>query len=316
MKRVDDLFQSAAAPRAEGMIDVGDGHRLYWAESGQADGLPLITCHGGPGGSMLRGVSRFVDLTRVRLIQFDQRGCGQSEPRGRLEANTLRHTIADMERLRTHLGVDRWAVSGGSWGSTVALAYAQAHPERCLGLLLISLWLCRRSDIAWWFQGVRAMFPELWDAFASFVPPEERDDLRKAYCTRILGGDPAIAAEAATRLFLYEEGFMHFDAPLVPPDPTRGPDYGRIFAHYAAHDFFVEDDALLRGASRLGAMPVSIITGRYDCCTTPVNAWDLAQALPHARLEITPGAGHYPTEPNFARAVARASAAFISDFVA
>ncbi|WP_421837035.1 alpha/beta fold hydrolase [Novosphingobium sp.] len=239
-----------------------------------------------------------------------QRGCGQSTPRGELAANSLQHSIADMEALRRHLGIERWLVSGGSWGSTLALAYAQAHPERCLGLFLVGAWLCRKRDTRWWFHGVRALFPELWEAFAGAVPPEERGDLRAAYCKRILGDDPEIAAEFATRLFLYEEGFMHFDAPLTPPDPARGRDYGRIFAHFAAHDFFVDDDQLLRDAHRLAGIPVHIITGRYDCCTTPENAFDLAQAVPHAVLEIVPGAGHYPTEPTFARAVARAAQGF------
>lgn len=314
MRRADDPFQPFTPPRREGMLDVGDGHSLYWTESGAPDGVALVSCHGGPGGAMLPGVTRFTDSARVRLVQFDQRGCGRSTPRNRLEANTLAHTISDMERLRAHLGVERWLVSGGSWGSTVALAYAQAHPDRCLGLFLVSLWLCRRSDIHWWFHGVQALFPELWEAFASFVPEDERHDLRTAYCQRILGADEAVAREAATRLFLYEEGFMHFDAPLQPPNLERGPDYGRIFAHYAAHDFFLDEDQLLRNAPRLGAMPVSMITGRYDCCTTPSNAWALKTAVPHAELEIAPGAGHYPTEPTFGRAVARASQSFLARF--
>ncbi len=313
MRRADDLFCEPAPVRADGLLDVGDGHRLYWRESGAADGVPMISCHGGPGGALMSGVSRFTDGRRVRLIQFDQRGCGRSEPRNELRANTLQHTIADMEHLRLYLGIDRWIVSGGSWGSTVALAYAQAHPEKCLGAFLVSLWLCRRSDTQWWFQGVRSLFPELWDEFAAFVPEAERIDLRSAYCRRILGDDAVLAADAATRLYLYEEGFMHFDAPLAPANQARGPDYGRIFAHYALNDFFLDDDALLRDADRLENLPVSIITGRYDCCTTPANAWDLKQRLPHARLEIVPAAGHYPTEPAFARAVARAAQVFVSD---
>ncbi len=310
MRRLDDPFCTMAAPRASGHLDVGDGHQIHWVEMGSADGLPQIVCHGGPGGAMMLGSGRFSDGTRLRSVHFDQRGCGQSTPRGELAANSLQHSIADMEALRRHLGIERWLVSGGSWGSTLALGYAQAHPKRCLGLFLVGAWLCRKRDTRWWFHGVRVLFPELWEAFAGAVPPEERGDLRAAYCKRILGDDPEIAADFATRLFLYEEGFMHFDAPLTPPDPLRGRDYGRIFAHYAAHDFFVDDDQLLREADRLAGIPVHIITGRYDCCTTPENAFDLAQAVPHAVLEIVPGAGHYPTEPTFARAVARAAQGF------
>lgn len=310
MRRLDDPFCTMTAPRAEGHLDVGDGHRIHWVEMGSEHGLPQIVCHGGPGGAMMLGSGRFSDGARLRSVHFDQRGCGQSTPRGELAANSLQHSISDMEALRRHLGIERWLVSGGSWGSTLALAYAEAHPERCLGLFLVGTWLCRKRDTHWWFHGVRALFPELWDAFAGAVPPEERSDLRAAYCKRILGDDPDVAAEYATRLFLYEEGFMHFDAPLTPPDPARGADYGRIFAHYAAHDFFVDDDQLLRDAHRLKGVPVHLITGRYDCCTTPENAFDLAQVVPHAVLEIVPGAGHYPTEPTFARAVARSAQAF------
>jgi proline iminopeptidase len=313
MRRADDAYCESQPVRAEGLLDVGDGHHIYWTDAGAADGIPLISCHGGPGGAMMADIGRFIDGRRVRLIQFDQRGCGKSTPRNGLNANTLQHTIADMERLRAHLGVERWIVSGGSWGSTVALAYGQTHPRQCLGVFLVSLWLCRRVDTHWWFHGVRALFPELWNAFASFVPERERGDLRAAYCARILGDDADVAAEAATRLYLYEEGFMHFDAPIAPPNLERGPGYGRIFAHYAAHDFFVDDEELLRNADRLAHMPVSIITGRYDCCTTPANAWDMAQCLPHARFEIVPGAGHYPTEPAFGRAVARAAQSFVAE---
>jgi proline iminopeptidase len=313
MHRADDLFFDLTPVRVEGLLDVGDQHKIHWCESGSGDGVPMVSCHGGPGGAMMGGVGRFTDGRRVRLIQFDQRGCGRSIPHNGLHSNTLQHTIADMERLRRHLGVERWIVSGGSWGSTVALAYAQRHPERCLGLFLVSLWLCRRADTQWWFHGVRSIFPELWDEFAAFVPETERGDLRKAYCRRILGDNVELAAEAATRLYLYEEGFMHFDAPLAQPNPGRGADYGRVFAHYAQNDFFVDDDELLRNADRLRAVPISIVTGRYDCCTTPANAWDFKQRAAHAALEIVPGAGHYPTEPVFARAVARAAQQFVRD---
>ncbi len=223
-----------------------------------------------------------------------------------LDGNSLDATIGDMEALREHLGIERWIVSGSSWGSTVALAYAEAHPERCLGLNLTCVWLCRAKDTEWWFQGVRSMFPELWEAFASLVPAEERSDLRQAYVRRILGDDPALAEAAATRLYLYEQGFMHFDAPLAEPDLQRGPGYGRIFAHYAAHDFFVRDTQLLDEASRLAHLPVEIVTGRYDCCTTPDNSFDLAGRLPLASLTIVPGGGHYPTEVAMAQAVAQA----------
>jgi proline iminopeptidase len=314
MRRLDDPFRAMTPPLGEGFLEVGAGHRLYWLETGARDGVPMLSCHGGPGGAMMPGTGRFSDGARVRSILFDQRGCGRSEPRGRIEANSLQHTLADIEMLREHLGIEQWVVTGGSWGATIALAYAEAYPERCLGLFLVGVWLCRRRDMDWWFQGVRALFPELWESFAALVPENERGDLRRAYCRRILEGDPETAARFATSLYLYEEGFMHFDAPLQPADPSRGPDYGRIFAHYAANDFFVADDQLLQQAHRIAHLPVYLITGRYDCCTTPENAFDLSRVLPQAIIEIVPGAGHYPTEPTFARAVARAAQAFLKPF--
>ena len=296
MRRLDDPFFPVEACRCSGHLPEQDGHRIYFEDSGNPDGTPIVLCHGGPGGSNAPGFRRLMDSQRCRIIQFDQRGCGQSEPAGELSQNSLQRTLDDMERLRTHLGVERWIVTGGSWGSTVALAYAEAHPDRCLALMLVSTWLCRSKDVHWWFQGVRTYFPELWEAFAALVPPGERQDLRRAYCQRILRGEADIASEAARYLYTYEEGFMHFDAPLLPTDPNRGERYGRIFAHYADNDFFLRENQLIEEADRLGNMPVLLVTGRYDSCTTPDNAYDLAQQLPAADLRIVAGAGHYPTE--------------------
>lgn len=305
MRRLDDPFFPVTAARAEGHIDRPGGHRIYWQDAGAVDGLPVVLVHGGPGGSCSDGYRRTLDSTALRIVQFDQRGCGRSEPAGRLDENSLQATLSDMEAIRTHLGIDRWVVAGGSWGSTVAIAYAETHPERTLGLVSVATWLVRRKDVDWWFQGVRTMFPELWEQFAALVPPHERGDLRKAYCDRILNRNDE---EAAERLYLYEEGFMHFDAPLVPPNPQRGSAYGRIFAHYAANDFFLRENQLIEDAHRIAHLPAVLITGRYDSCTTPDNAYDLARALPRARLRIIAGAGHYPTEQALAVACAQANA--------
>ncbi|WOE75502.1 alpha/beta fold hydrolase [Alterisphingorhabdus coralli] len=296
MRRLDDPYFDILPETQSGMLDVGDGHEIYWEEAGNPDGIPVILIHGGPGGRTQPGFRRSLDSNIWRVIQFDQRGCGRSTPEGLIEANSLQHTIADMEALREHLEIDRWVVAGGSWGSTVTLAYGIAHPGNCLALTLISMWLCRDEDIHWWFQGVRYLFPELWHEFARHVPEAERSDLRTAYCARILDGEQEIADEFATRLYQYEEGFMRFAAPVVPLDLSRGPKYGRIFAHYARNKFFVAGDELLDGASAIAHLPVKIITGRYDCCTTPSNAFDLSQRLPEADITLVAGAGHYPTE--------------------
>lgn len=307
VRRLDDPFFPVTPARQAGHIDRDNGHRIYFEDAGNPDGLPVLLCHGGPGGSGSPSFRRMIDSSQYRVIQFDQRGCGKSEPVGELGANSLQHSIADMEALRDHLDIECWVVTGGSWGSTLALAYAQDHAERVLGLLLISMWLCRRSDTDWWFSGVRTVFPELWQQFADLVPEAERGDLRRAYCGRILGDDAELAAEAGRRLYLYEEGFMHFDAPLAPVDESRGPAYGRIFAHYASHDFFLRDNQLIERAHNTAQIPTIMVTGRYDMCTPPNNAYDFATRLPQADLRIVAAAGHYPTENALALACAAAT---------
>ncbi len=307
MKRLDDPLADIGAPRAEGWLERDGGHRIHWSDAGNADGLPIVLCHGGPGGANSPAYRRICDGSLYRVIQFDQRGCGRSEPAGRLERNSLQDTLGDMEALRESLGIERWVAGGGSWGTAVALAYAQAHPDRCAGLMLVSTWLLRRSDIEWWFRGVARVFPELWQQFAAGMPEPERGDLRRAYCRTILGDDAEAAERAAILLYEYEEGFMHFEAPFIPADPARGALYGRIFAHFAAHDFFLEEAQLLRDAHRVAHLPAVLVTGRYDMCTTPDNAFALAERLPRADLRIVPGAGHYPTEPAMARACVAAS---------
>ena len=308
MKRLDDPFFPVRPPRAEGMLARDNGHAIYWEDAGALGGMPVIQCHGGPGGSSNAARRRFYDDALFRIVRFDQRGCGRSTPAGHLDGITLQATIADMEAIREMLGIEKWIVAGGSWGSTVALAYAEAHPDRCLGLNLTCMWLCRAEDIDWWFHGVRTMFPELWASFASLVEPDERHDMRAAYVKRILGNDKDLAAQAGARLRDYEVGFMQFDAGLAEGDPAQGAAYGRIFAHYAKHDFFVRDTELLDNAHRVAHLPVDIVTGRYDCCCPPKNSYDLARVLPKAELTIVPGAGHYSTEVAMSQAVARAPA--------
>ncbi len=306
IRRLDDPFHPTGRARASGMLDRADGHAIFWEDAGDPSLMPVILCHGGPGGASNASRRRFWDPARFRIIRFDQRGCGQSTPTGRLEGNSLQATIADMEALRERLGITSWVVAGGSWGSIVALAYAQAHPERCLGINLTCTWLGRAKDLAWWFQDVRSMFPELWEQFASLVGPEERGDLRSAYASRILGPDKAEADRFAFQLYAYEQGFMHFDTPLAEWDPARGARYGRIFIHYAINDFFLRDTQLLDEAHRIAHLPVEMVVGRYDCCCTPDNSYDLARCLPEARLVVVPGGGHYGTEPAMAQACAMA----------
>ena len=308
-RRLDDPVHPVQPARASGVLDRGDGHAIYWEDSGDPALMPVVICHGGPGGAIAASRRRFHDPALFRVVQFDQRGCGRSTPAGRLQDNSLQATIADMEAIREMLGIARWIVAGSSWGSVVATAYAQAHPERCLGVNLTCTWLVRAKDIQWWFQDVRSMFPELWEAFAALVPPAERADLRRAYASRILDNpDQAEADRFAHQLHVYENGFMSFDTPLDEYAPERGARYGRIFAHYARHDFFVRDTQLLDQAPRIAHLPIEMVVGRYDCCCTPDNSYDLAARLPRANLVVVPGGGHSSMEPAMAQHVARAPA--------
>ncbi len=316
VRRLDDPFFPVTPATHQGMLDRPGGHAIHWEVAGNPDGVPVMICHGGPGGANAPARRRFYDPAVFRIVQFDQRGCGLSRPTGLLEGNSLQATIGDMEALRAMLGIGRWMVAGGSWGSTVALAYAQAHPEACLGINLTCMWLCRAKDIDWWFHGVRSMFPELGEAFASLVPAEQRGDMRAAYVKVILGEDRAAADAAAHQLHLYENGFMRFDAPLEEYDPARGARYGRIFAHYARHDFFVRDTQLLDQAGRVAHLPVELVVGRYDCCCTPDNSFDLTQRLPLANLTVVPGGGHSSSEVAMSQAVARAPLRLLSRITA
>jgi len=307
MQRLDDPFFPLEPTRAEGLLERDGGHAIYWNDAGAVENMPVIMIHGGPGGSCNESRRRFYDPKKFRVVQFDQRGCGRSTPKGKLEGNSLQATLTDIEALREHLGIERWLVAGGSWGSTVAIAYAEAYPERSLGVNLTCLWLCRREDVHWWFHGVRTMFPELWESFASLVSPDERGDLRSAYVRRILGNDPAVAKAAGEHLWLYEQGFMQFDAPVAAPETAaKGEAYGRIFAHYASNWFFVRDGQLLEDSPRIAHLPIEVVTGRYDCCTPPSNSYDFCAALPNAHLTIVPGGGHFPTEIAMSHEVARA----------
>lgn len=306
MRRLDDTLYPITPTRREDFLD-RIGHRIFFTESGNPSGVPMVLIHGGPGGQSAEAYRRLASADFYRIIQFDQRGCGKSESELPTVDNTLQHTVEDIEALREATGVEQWVVAGGSWGSTVALAYAEVYPTRCLGLLLVSTWLVRKADIDWWFYGVRTVFPELWDEFASLVPDSERSNLPAAYHQMIISEDAAISTKASRALYLYEEAFMHVDAPFIPNDGTQGDRYARIFIHYAANQFFLRENQIIENAPRIAHLPAILVTGRYDMCTPPNNAWDLAKVLPKAELRIVPGGGHYPTEHAMAYECARAS---------
>jgi proline iminopeptidase len=288
-------------PRHGGYLDVGDGHRLYWEESGNPKGVPVVFLHGGPGAGASPVHRQFFDPDHYRIVVFDQRGAGRSTPLGSLEANTTPHLVADMERLRGHLGIERWAVFGGSWGSTLALAYAEHHPERCHALVLRGIFLGRPEEIDWFLHGIRHFFPEPWRAFAHFIPEEERNDLLAAYHRRLVDPDPAVHLPAARRWSVYEGSCS-----TLLPNPALVADFAadrvalglaRIEAHYFVNRLFLPDGFLLANVGRVRHIPAVIVQGRYDAVCPPSTADDLRRAWPEAECHFVPDAGHSAFEP-------------------
>lgn len=297
-----------------GLLDVGDGHRIYWEQCGNPTGMPVVFLHGGPGAGCQPVHRRFFDPDHYRIILFDQRGCGRSQPYGETRANTTAHLIADMELLRVHLGVPQWLLFGGSWGATLALAYGIAHPTRCLGFVLRGVFLGRTSDLDWFLNGVGRFFPENAANFLDFLPSQERADPLAAYRRRLADSDAGSRGAAAGAWAGYEMA----SSQLVPPEYTgRGGSSGavaiaRLEAHYMAHGCFLPGTADPRGylVANVGAiihLPAEIVQGRYDMICPPAGAWELAQAWPQARLTIMPRSGHSALEPEIRSALVQAT---------
>lgn len=304
MPRPDPLYPPLT-PHTAGMLDTGSVHRIYWECSGNPDGIPVLFVHGGPGSGTSPAQRRFFDPARYRIVLFDQRGCGRSSPHGELAENTTPDLIADMEKLRTELGVEKWLVFGGSWGSTLALAYAEAHPDRCLGLVLRGIFLCRRSEIDWFLYGIRAFFPEAQRKLAEAIPEPERGDLLGAYHRRLVDPDPAVHQPAAHAWATFEASCS-----TLLPNPELVSAFGsektalslsRIEAHYFVNDIFLPQNSLLDHVGRLRGIPAVIVQGRYDAVCPIVSADDLARAWPEARYVIVPDAGHSAFEPGICR---------------
>jgi proline iminopeptidase len=302
----------AIEPHQQGMLPVGDGHSLYYEVSGNPKGKPVLFLHGGPGSGTKPEQRRFFDPERYRIVLFDQRGAGRSTPSGSLDANTTRHLVADIEMLRRHLGVTRWVVFGGSWGSTLALAYAGAHPEACVALIVRGIWLARRRDIDWWIYGLKRIYPDYWEEFAGHLHPWERDDIVEAYLRRLHDPDPAIHMPAAV-------AFRSFDqrcSTLLPAaDPVQpGPKtlaVARIEVHYVRHAAFLEDGELLRGIGRFRHVPGVIIHGRYDMIAPIDGAFALARAWPEAQFTVVEGASHSTADPGVLAALLKATRRFV-----
>ena len=300
-------------PRRSGMLALDGLHTMYWEESGHPAGVPVVLLHGGPGSGTIARHRQFFDPAHYRIVLFDQRGCGRSTPHAELADNTTWHLVADMERLREHLGIERWLVFGGSWGSTLALAYAQTHPTRVSELVLRGIFMLRRGELEWFYQaGCDALFPDAWEEYLAAIPPAERGDLISAYHRRLTSPDEATRLAAARAWSVWEgaTSFLH-------PDPAHiassGEDqfalaFARIECHYFVNaGFFEVDGQLLRDAHRLRGIPATIVQGRYDVVCPLRSAWDLHCAWPEADLRIVADAGHSAFEPGITHELVQAT---------
>jgi len=295
-------------PHRQGWLPVGGGHRLYWEESGNADGPAALFLHGGPGAGSAPIHRRFFDPKHWRIVLFDQRGAGRSLPNSSLIDNTTQHLVDDIEALRAHLGVERWLLFGGSWGSTLALAYGQALPERVIGFVLRGVFLFRRWEVQWFVHGMGAFFPEVERAFREFLPPDERAEPLPAYYHRLIDPDPAVHDPAAQAWCAYEEGCSRLVAdPGEPRPPAAALAMARIEAHYMVKRGFLSEGQLLRHIRRLRGLPAIIVQGRYDMVCPLRTADELARAWPGTELVIVPDAGHAALEPGIRTALVAAT---------
>jgi proline iminopeptidase len=290
-------------PHAHGFLSADPPHQLYWEESGRPDGQPALFVHGGPGGGTEPLQRRFFDPASYRIVLFDQRGCGKSRPHASLEANTTWDLVADIERLREHLGIARWLVFGGSWGSTLALAYAETHPERVTALVLRGIFLVRPEEIRWFYQeGASWVYPDAWEDYLAPIPEAERGDLVSAYYRRLTSPDAAVRAEAARAWSVWEARTSKLfpDLKLIERfgNDTFADAFARIECHYFVHGaFWRRPDQLLADVHRIRHIPAVIVQGRYDMPCPMRSAWDLHRAWPEAALHVVPDAGHAATEP-------------------
>jgi proline iminopeptidase len=292
-------------PHDSGMLPLDDVHTMYWEITGRPDGVPVLFLHGGPGGGSSPEHRRFFDPEFFRAVLFDQRGAGASTPVGETTGNTTQQLIADIERLREYLGIERWLVFGGSWGSTLGLAYGQAHPDRCLGFLLRGIFLGRPSEIEWFLYGLKNVFPEAWHKFAGMLPEAERNDLLRGYLKRLFDPDPRVHLPYA-RAWSEYEGTCSTLLPnpeLVRHFADEALGLARLEAHYFAHRCFLGPNELLARIDRIRHLPAAIVQARYDMVCPIVNADELARAWPSARYVVVPDAGHSVWEPPVRAAV-------------
>ncbi|HEX7176005.1 MAG TPA: prolyl aminopeptidase [Pyrinomonadaceae bacterium] len=309
-------FYPPVEPYDAGMLAVSPVHTLYYEQSGNPDGLPVVFLHGGPGGGTVPVYRQFFDPEAYRIVLFDQRGSGRSTPHANLEENTTWHLVADIERLREHLGIENWVVFGGSWGSTLALAYAQTHPARARALVLRGIFLCRRKEIRWFYQeGASAIFPDVWEEYVRVIPEPERDDFLSAYHRRLTSDDEAVRLEAARAWSVWEGSTSKLfpDSSLIEHfgEPHMALALARIECHYFVNDaFFETENQLVENVGKIRHIPAVIVQGRYDVVCPMMSAWELHRAWPEADLRVIADAGHSATEPGIVSALVEATDRF------
>ncbi|MBD3882321.1 prolyl aminopeptidase [Phormidium tenue FACHB-886] len=306
----------AIVPYHTETLPVSELHTLYVEQAGNPNGQPVIFLHGGPGGGIDALYRQYFNPKKWRIILFDQRGCGRSTPHAELRENTTWDLVSDIEKIRQHLGIDRWVVFGGSWGSTLSLAYSQTHPNACNGLILRGIFLLRQKELRWFYQeGASYLFPDAWENYLQPIPLEERQDLIAAYYKRLTSDDPATRLQAARAWSIWEAS----TSKLLPDvglqqrfgDSLFADAFARIECHYFVNKgFFAAEDQLLTNCDRIGHLPVVIVQGRYDVVCPMISAWELHQALPDAEFVVVPDAGHSMTEPGIRTALIEASDRF------
>ena len=308
----------AIEPNHTGYLKVGGGHELYYEESGNPHGKPAIFLHGGPGGGCMDRMRRFFNPEVYRIVLFDQRGSGKSRPHASLENNTTWDLVDDIEILRVALQVDRWQVFGGSWGSTLALAYSQTHPGRVTELVLRGIFMLRKKEIDWFYQkGASELYPDLWQHYLKPIPKRERHDLLHAYYKRLTGDDPDVRLQAAKAWSVWEGATSY----LVPNDKIAAAfgagdqalSLARIECHYFVNGGFMEENQLIKNIDKIRNIPAVIVQGRYDVVCPCISAWELSQAWPEADLRIVPDAGHAAFEPGNVHELVMATDAFATN---